>query len=152
MIKVEIEIDSPLYYVNKNICRNLISIVFSDIDIKNAFITIIFGGDKLLNLIKKEFFGKDHLTDVISFRLDDNQTKNIEGEIYISFPRAKENAKNFKVPFEKEIARLIIHGLLHLVGYRDDTSKLKQEMTFYEDKYLENETWKDIFLDKKKQK
>jgi len=98
----------------------------------------------MLAQFKKKYFGKNHLTDVITFRLNDESEQQIEGEIYISLPRAKENALKFDVPFEKEIARLIIHGSLHLIGYTDDTSGSKNEMTHLEDRYLETTIWNNI--------
>ena len=76
--------------------------------------------------------------------MNDESEQQIEGEIYISLPRAKENALKFDVPFEKEIARLIIHGSLHLIGYTDDTSGSKNEMTHLEDRYLETTIWNNI--------
>ena len=144
MIRLQIETDPEFFSPKKDICASILTNVFTAQNIVSANITLIFGKDELLTQLKKKYFGKNHLTDVISFRLNDKSEQQIEGEIYISLPRAKENALKFDVPFEKEIARLIIHGSLHLIGYTDDTSGSKNEMTHLEDRYLETTIWNNI--------
>ncbi len=115
--------------------------IFDFHKIKEADITFIFGDDELLARLKKEFFQKNHYTDVIAFRLNEYKEKLIEGEIYISIPRAKENAKKFKEPFAKEITRLIIHGCLHLIGFKDKTGLEKKEMIKMENNFLTTFDW-----------
>ena len=149
MIQVSVEIDSELISINEDVCKKIVKGVFKAQKIQKTEITVIFGTDKLLNSLKKEYFGKDHLTDVIAFRLNDHSEQNVEGEIYISVSRAEENAQKFNESFEKEIARLIIHGSLHLVGYEDNTSVSKNKMTNMEDHYLEKINWKHILPPKK---
>ena len=144
MIQLQIETDPELISPVKDICSAILKNVFTDQEITDADITLIFVKDELLAQLKKKYFGKNHLTDVITFCLNDESEQQIEGEIYISIPRAKENALKFDVPFEKEIARLIIHGALHLIGYTDDTSGSKNEMTHLEDQYLETTIWNNI--------
>ena len=61
----------------------------------------------------------------------------IEGEIYISFDRVKENAKEYNEKFINEFKRVIIHGCLHLIGFDDGTNEEKKEMTYLENKYLD---------------
>ena len=68
----------------------------------------------------------------------------MEGEIYISIPRAKENAKFFNEPIEREIARLIIHGSLHLLNYDDQTEKEQKQMRKMEETYLQQIKWKGL--------
>jgi len=105
-------------------------------NIKSSDISIIFANNKLLRDLKKEFFQINKDTDVIAFRLNKYDEKIIEGEIYICLPVAEENAKLYEEPYEKEIARLIIHGGLHLIGYDDGTKSEQKEMRKLEDKYL----------------
>ena len=95
--------------------------------------------------MKKDFFKKNQFTDVIAFRLNSYEEKEIEGEIYISLPRAKENAKIYEEPYEKEVARLIIHGCLHLLGYSDETKNEKQIMTNLENVFLDRMIWGELF-------
>ena len=69
----------------------------------------------------------------------------IEGEIYISLPRAKENAILYNEPYRKEVGRLIIHGCLHLVGYQDKTINQKKTMNKLENNFLDNMLWTNLF-------
>ena len=130
--------------LNNKVISDGVLRLFKSKNIVEADISFIFGDDDLLNKLKKEFFNLDHLTDVIAFRLNDDEEKIIEGEIYISIPRAKENAIKFKEPLNRELGRLIIHGCLHLLGFTDETNNEKIEMRDLEDHYLDIMDWKNI--------
>ena len=145
MININIESDPDFKEPNHSIVSSLISYVMDYEGIYEADLSYVFGNDKLLNNLKKQFFQKDHFTDVIAFRLNDYDEENVEGEVYISLPRAKANAKKFDQPYNKEIARLIIHGSLHLLGYTDSSKKDKTEMTKKEDIYLTKINWNKIY-------
>ena len=109
--------------------------IFNDNKKTNGDIVIIISDDDKLRKMKRDFFNKDLLTDVIAFNLEDTGDP-IEGEIYISFKRVKENAKDFEQEINSELKRVIIHGCLHLLGYDDITAKEKNEMTTLENYYL----------------
>ena len=141
---ITIEEDPTFSGFNQAIIQNIINTVFEKEGFAVDNIALVFGNDDLLNSLKKEFFNKDHLTDVIAFRLNDYAEKNVEGEIYISVPRAKENAKSFKEPFAKEVGRLIIHGGLHLLNYDDETKETKATMTEKEEAYLKQCPWQNL--------
>ena len=145
MININIESDPKFKEPNHSIISSLISYVMDYEGICEADLSFVFGNDKLLNNLKKQFFQKDHFTDVIAFRLNDYDEENVEGEVYISLPRAKANAKKFDQPYNKEIARLIIHGSLHLLGYNDLTKKDKTKMTKKEDIHLNKVNWNKIY-------
>ena len=145
MININIESDPKFKNLNHSIMSSLISYVMDSEGICEADLSFVFGNDKLLNNLKKQFFQKDHFTDVIAFRLNDYDEKNVEGEVYISLPRAKANAKKFDQPYNKEIARLIIHGSLHLLGYKDSTKIDKTKMTKKEDIHLNNVNWNKLY-------
>ena len=144
MINVKISIDPDLIQINNNVCISTVNLVLTYNNIDTGDITIIFGKDKLLSQLKNKYFGQDQLTDVIAFRYDDESYEKLEGEIYISLQRAKENASDFNEPLQKEIARLIIHGSLHLIGFDDNTKKSKREMTNMEEIFLKKIDWKHI--------
>ena len=99
----------------------------------------------MLNNLKIKFFNKDHLTDVIAFRINDYSDETVEGEIYISIERAIYNAKKYEQDISKELARLIIHGTLHLLNYKDETGNEKLLMTKKENQYLDDFEWINIF-------
>ncbi|WP_299833934.1 rRNA maturation RNase YbeY [uncultured Tenacibaculum sp.] len=86
----------------------------------------IFCDDEYLHKINVEFLQHDTFTDIISF--DYTMGKLVSGDIFISVERVKENASQFKVPFEEELHRVIIHGVLHYMGYKDKTDNEKQIM------------------------
>ena len=96
-------------------------------------ISFTFCDDKLLLAQNKKFLKHNTLTDIITFQYS---SKKLSGEIFISIPRIKENAKKFNVTFENELQRVMIHGILHLCGYKDKTAAKKKEMRKKEDYYL----------------
>ncbi|WP_299015056.1 rRNA maturation RNase YbeY [uncultured Polaribacter sp.] len=90
-------------------------------------VNYIFCDDEYLHKLNVEFLNHDTLTDIISF--DNSLGKLINGDIYISVDRVAENAKDFKVTFEEELRRVMIHGILHYCGFKDKTDKEQEEMT-----------------------
>ena len=136
MIDIRIETDPVLDGFDDRKSVVILKHVLQSEDINSGDISIVFGNTKLLKELKNRFFNINHTTDVIAFRINEYQEENIEGEIYICLPVAKENAEYFNESYEKEIARLIIHGGLHLIGYTDKTKVEQQKMQELEDKYL----------------
>jgi len=100
------------------------------IDVVN-FIAV---NDAQLQKINKKYLNHNYLTDVIAFNY--KKGNNINGDIYISIERIKENAGLFKVAFHVELLRVMVHGLLHLIGYNDKKEAEKKEMRIKEDQYL----------------
>ena len=145
MFNIDVELDPQFDGPKDSMVSSLLSHVMLSEGISKADLLLIFGDDDLLADLKKKFFGLNHYTDVIAFRLNEYEEKNVEGEIYISLPRAKENANKFNQSFYKELGRLIIHGGLHLLGYKDDTKKNKLEMKKKEDLYLEEVNWEKLY-------
>lgn len=102
---------------------------------KPGEINIIFCSDGYLSEINIKYLKHNTLTDIITFDLSEKKGI-VQGDIYISIERAKENAAKFRVGREKEVHRLMVHGILHLAGYADKTPADKLEMTAKEDYYL----------------
>ena len=96
-------------------------------------ISFTFCDDKFLLALNKKFLKHNTLTDIITFQYS---SQKLSSEIFISIPRIKENAKKFNVSFENELRRVMIHGILHLCGYKDKTTAKKKEMRKKEDYYL----------------
>ena len=144
MINVSVEIDPTLKGPDPKQSKKILVSVLETESVVDSKINVIFGDDKLLNSLKIEFFNYDHLTDVIAFRINDYNKPEIEGEIYISLARAIENAKKYGEPLSKELARLIIHGGLHLLDHRDKTDDEKNKMTALENKYLQQVDWNNL--------
>jgi len=96
-------------------------------------INIIFCSDDYLHKINIDYLNHDTLTDVITFPYSDTH---IEGDIYISIERIRENAHLYHTDFHTELHRVIIHGVLHLCGYGDKTDSEQQQMRAKEEEYL----------------
>lgn len=99
-----------------------------------------FCSDKHLLGINKSYLNHDYYTDIITFDLSENP-KTISGDIYISIDRVKENAKANNTTFHVELKRVMIHGILHLCGYKDKSKKDIAEMRKKEDLCLS--LWRD---------
>jgi len=98
-------------------------------------INYIFCSDSFLLGLNQDYLEHDTLTDIITFDYSVSK-KALEGEIYISIDRVSENAFKFKRDFEEELHRVIIHGVLHLAGYKDKKPSDKAIMRKKEDTYL----------------
>ena len=97
-------------------------------------INYIFCNDSYLNKINQEFLNHDTFTDIISF--DYKLGKEVGGDIFISIERVLENAEKFNEVFETELHRVMIHGILHFMGYKDKTKKEKTLMRTKEDENI----------------
>jgi len=97
----------------------------------------IFCSDEYLLNMNREHLNHDYYTDIITFDTSDDP-KQIEGEIYISIERVSENAATNEVTEEEELRRVMVHGVLHLLGYKDDTEMEKEKTRDKEDYYLKN--------------
>jgi probable rRNA maturation factor len=107
---------------------------------------INFISGKAIQKVNKDFLKHDYSTDVITFNYSGNY-KDLDGEILISVDDAETNSKKFGVSFDEEILRLVIHGILHLLGYNDINSNEKLEMKHLENKLLIE--YKNLLLKKR---
>ena len=97
-------------------------------------ISYIFCSDEKILEVNKQYLQHDYYTDIITF--DDSKEHTINGDIFISLDTVKSNAEELKIPFDKELRRILIHGILHLCGQKDKAPKDKAEMTRKEDEAL----------------
>jgi len=109
--------ESDFILSNENIFSNWIEEVVTSESYVLGEINYIFCNDEYLHKINLEFLKHDTLTDIITF--DNTVGKTIYSDIFISVERVEDNANDFKVTFEEELKRVIIHGVLHLCGYKD---------------------------------
>ncbi|RZK50605.1 MAG: rRNA maturation RNase YbeY [Pedobacter sp.] len=106
---------------------------------KLSELNFILCSDEYLLGINQDFLQHDYYTDVITF--DNSEApKIILGDIFISLDRVAENALQFGSTKSEELRRIMVHGTLHLLGYRDKTKAAKTEMTFKENYYLQKFT------------
>lgn len=97
-------------------------------------LSFVFCDDEYLKNINVKYLGHDYYTDVISF--DYSTEEGLVGDVFISIERVRENANNFKVSFNEELFRVIIHGVLHLCGFNDKTDKEIKEIRKQENHFL----------------
>ncbi len=101
-------------------------------EIKEAEVSITFVDNQKIKELNKTYRDKDEVTDVLSFPIDEE----LLGEIIISLPRAIEQAEDYGHSLQREVAFLMVHGLLHILGYNHKTDADKTEMRQAEEKFL----------------
>jgi len=126
---------------SKKQVRQWITDTISAEDFNLKELTYIFCSDKYLLQINRQYLNHDTYTDIITFDNSEDNADIVVGDIFISIERIHENAANFNVPEVSELHRVIIHGVLHLLGYKDKTPADKQKMTEKEDFYLSKRTF-----------
>ena len=136
MIDIEIINDyKSNLVINNSKIKFLFKKVLNEEKINAAELSLILSNRPYLNKLKKKYFKQDHYTDVIAFNLN-NENEDIVGEIYVSIDDVESNSKFFNISFDNEFCRVIIHGLLHIIGYEDNTIIKKKEMTELENIYM----------------
>jgi rRNA maturation RNase YbeY len=129
-------LDRSLSIKNRNKLKSFIKRKIS-LDKKNAGkIYFFFCSDRYLLRINKEFLKHDYYTDIITFNWNENNV--INGEVYISVDRIRNNSKVFGETLKKESHRVIFHGVLHLLGISDKSRADKEQMTSFENGWLKN--------------
>lgn len=126
MIDLVVSSTNDNYQYDTKSVKDLCTIVLKDSSYDAISLNIIFSDDNNLSRLKLKYFNEDVLTDVLAFPIQ-NDTK-LEAEIYISYDRAISSSKEFNVSLNSELIRLIVHGILHLLGYRDNNDELKKVM------------------------
>ena len=132
MISFNYEIDFEI--LEETIYTDWISSVIISENKSEGEINYIFCDDNYLVEINQQYLNHDTLTDIISF--DYSLGNEIHGDIYISIERVRENAEEFKVSFEEELKRVMIHGVLHYCGYKDKTESDELLMRSKEDEKI----------------
>ena len=97
-------------------------------------VSVIFVSDDYLLEMNQTYLNHDYYTDIITF--DYCEQNIISGDLFISVDRVRENADVFNADFRTDLHRVIIHGVLHLCGYKDKTEENEKEMRVLENKYL----------------
>ncbi len=130
--------DIAFKFTNKRVCTSWIKNVILEETLDNpkrvGDISVIFCSDEYLLQVNKQYLSHDYYTDVITF--DNSEGSLINGDIFISIDTVRSNAEYYHQIFLDELHRVIIHGVLHLLGYKDKSSKEKSLMTNKEDYYL----------------
>lgn len=129
--------DRKLNYSPTSSLKKMVECVFYTERINCLEIDYIFCSDEYLLQINKSMLNHDYYTDILTFPLS-LTNEPIQAEIYISIDRVKENAKIHNTTYINEIARVLVHGALHLCGYKDKSKKeigiMREKEAFYIDK------------------
>lgn len=119
---------------NEDEIANWITKVIASENKEEGEVNYIFCNDDYLLKINLEYLGHDTLTDIISF--DYTVGNEINGDVFISVERVKENAVDYSVAFDDELKRVLVHGVLHYCGYKDKDKKDEARMRYKEDEKL----------------
>ena len=98
-------------------------------------INVIFCSDNYILDVNMKYLGHDYFTDIITF--DYCEGNKLVGDLFISIDSVRKNARDYGVEFEEELNRVMVHGILHLIGYDDHTEEQVKEMRGKEDYYLD---------------
>lgn len=113
---------------------DVINHTLEKLNIKNAYLSVIFIDDEEMHTMNKEYRGIDRTTDVLSFALEDNDTYvpviRQLGDIFVSIPKMQEQAKEYGHSEKRELSFLVCHGLLHLLGYDHTKGKEEEKLQF----------------------
>lgn len=120
--------------VNRRLLKNFLASLIKKEGKRFNSLHYVFCDDAYLVKLNKHWFKHDTYTDIITFNLGTPSL--IKGEIYISVERVRENAQIYKTSISGELKRVMIHGALHLCGYKDKKPSEKLKMRNLEDKYL----------------
>jgi rRNA maturation RNase YbeY len=136
-LSIRIYYDNTSYrYRGWKILKTLLARIIAKEQKITGDLNVIITNDEDLRAINVQFLEHDYYTDVITFNY--NSGNIINGEIYISLDRVKENSVNYKVRLKSELTRVIIHGVLHLLGHDDKSEEEKLVMRKLEDYWLDN--------------
>lgn len=127
--------NSNAFDIYKQNIHSIISSLKKELKFSISFLQINFVSSQQIIEINEEYLKHEGSTDIITFNYSED-TFNLDGECYICIPVADENAKKFKVSLQNELLRLIIHGILHLLGYDDINAEDKKVMKKEEDKLV----------------
>ncbi|SJZ65262.1 rRNA maturation RNase YbeY [Sediminibacterium ginsengisoli] len=127
--------DRQLTLKNRTLLKEVVTRIFKHEKQRLQQLSYIFCSDEYLLQINRDFLQHDYYTDIITFGLSGKGAP-IEGEVYISTDRVKDNAINEGTTYTAEMLRVIFHGALHLCGYKDKTKAEQQLMRSKEEEYI----------------
>lgn len=128
--------DIPFILKDKTRIRRWLDVVIREEKKKPWYINIILTNDEYLFELNKTYLKHETFTDILTFSYQEEAEDVVSGDIFISINRVRENAEIFKQDFLIELHRVMVHGILHLIGYNDKRKKDKELMTQKEDYYI----------------
>lgn len=127
--------DTVFFYARKHLTNRWLKETASNESKRIGDLNIIFCSDSYILDINKKYLGHDFYTDIITF--DYCEESVLSGDLFISVDTVRDNSELYETSFDDEIHRVIVHGLLHLIGYDDHTDSDKKIMRAKENQYLD---------------
>ncbi len=137
MAELTITNEYTQFSIDTSAVNKLVTQIIEMLSLKVATLSIVFVENQQIQQLHQQFFNDNSPTDIITFPLN-NPGEPIEADLVISLEMAQENAKYYGVSVEEEIKRLIIHGLLHLAGWKDESPDQQRAMRKKEDDLLKH--------------
>lgn len=132
---IDVQIHHAARGFEPELCRRVLRHVLEQQNVAVAELTLILADHETVRQLNRHYLNHDYTTDVLAFGYGEEGAP-IDGEIYVDLDTAAERHADFDSDFEHEVLRYAIHGLLHLLGYRDKTAADKQTMHALEERYL----------------
>lgn len=136
MIHVRVFNAHPRYRLARKPVEQYVRSVMKSERRTKADVSVVFIDSRHCRNLNRQYLHHDYSTDVISFPLPD--VSRLEGEVYVNLDRARQQARSYRVSFSNEVARLVIHGALHLAGYEDEGRAARRKMRHRENRYLKH--------------
>ncbi len=127
--------------IDRRAIHKIVNAILKKLNLRLASLEINFLDENLMRDINKKYLNHDYNTDIITFTYSKEKVI-LEGEIFISVDDARANARRYKVLLENEILRLIVHGILHMIGY-DDVEAAERKIMKQKENALVRELWND---------
>lgn len=137
---VKIFLSDRRFNIDNRALKSLVELVMKGESAENKVINIIYCADRLIKDLNSRYLNKRMTTDVLAFELEDSNNGDLLGEIYVNLQQAGRQALENCINYQEEVGRLTIHGVLHLLGYRDEDDESRREMWIRQESYLNR--WK----------
>jgi rRNA maturation RNase YbeY len=134
MVKVVISHGCRERLISKKAARRAVSVVLKKEKVSNGKISLVFVDDSTIKKINARYLGHRWCTDVITFRIEVHPS--LEAEIYINVKQARRQAREYRVTIANELTRLLVHGVLHALGYDDKRTNQRKRMFELQERYI----------------
>jgi rRNA maturation RNase YbeY len=137
---INILLSDRRFSIDKRRLKTLAETVMKSESADNKNVNLVFCADKLMTDLNTRYLNKKRSTDVLAFRLEDEDNRDFLGEVYVNLQQAGRQAKEHGIHYREEVERLTIHGILHLLGYDDGNKADRKKMWNLQESYLNR--WK----------
>lgn len=137
-MKITTQVTDRRYSLDTRMLSRLVGNVLRGESASRKFVDIIYCRDRQIERLNKRFKGIGRSTDVLAFGMKDQFEPDFLGEVYVNLQMARRQAELYSAPYLEEVKRLTVHGVLHLLGYCDDTKLARSRLWKRQEGYLHN--------------